>query len=87
MYKEQLLSFGHGGRYFTLQFNKSTDVQHINQLLACVHVIYKGNCSTKFLIIETHPRGRDIFTVLGIRLSCRSAPKKCSGSADKASDV
>ena len=29
MYKEQLLSFGHGGRYFTLQFNND------NSLVSC----------------------------------------------------
>lgn len=59
-HEEQLPSFGHGGRYFTLEFNKSTDVQNMNQLLACVYVIYKGNYSIKFLfIIETQSRERD----------------------------
>lgn len=48
-YQEQLLSFGHGGRYFTLEFNKSSDVWNMNQFLACVHVIYKRNYSKVFM--------------------------------------
>lgn len=72
--EEQLLSFGHGSRDFTLEFNKSADVQNTNWLLARVYVIYKGNYSAKFLfIIETHPRGRGFFFVLDIILSCSSA--------------
>lgn len=72
--EKQLLSFVHGSRYFTLEFNKSADVQNMNRLLVCVYVIYKGNYSTKFLfIIKTHPRGRGFFFVLGIILSCSSA--------------
>lgn len=54
--EEHSLSFGHGSRDFTLEFNKSADAQNMNRLLACVCVIYKGNYSTKFLfIIKTHP--------------------------------
>lgn len=72
--EEQLLSFGHGSRHFTLEFNKSADVQNMNWLLACMYIIYKENYSTKFLfIIETHPRGRNFFFVLCIILSCSSA--------------
>lgn len=72
--EEQLLSFGHGSRDLTLEFNKSADVQNMNRLLACVYVIYKANYSAKFLfIIENHPRGRGFFFVLDIILSCSSA--------------
>ena len=88
-YEDQLLSFGHGGRYATLQFNKSTDVQNMSQLLACVYVIYKGNYSTKFLFILKPILEEEIFlTVSGIMLSCRSVQKKCfRTSADRASAV
>lgn len=88
-YEEQLLSFGHGGRYITLQFNKSTDVQYMSQLLACVYVIYKGNYSAKFLfILKPIPEEEILLTVSGIMLSCRSAQKNClRTSADRASAV
>ena len=46
--EEQLLSFGYDGRYFSLQFNKSIDVQNMNHLLACVYVVYKGNYKASF---------------------------------------
>ena len=41
--EEQLQSSGYGGGYSSLQFNKSTDVQNMNHLFACVYVVYKGN--------------------------------------------
>ena len=44
----QLLSVGYGGRYFSLQFNKSIDVQNMNHLFACVYVVYKRNYKASF---------------------------------------
>ena len=46
--EEQLLSFGYDGRYFSLQFNESTDMHNMNHLFACVYVVYKGNYKASF---------------------------------------
>lgn len=75
--KEQLPLFGLGGRYFNLQFNKSSHVQNMNWLLPCLYSEIKE--STQFLFIIEIIVGEKIFFFNHVRyyLSCRTSRKKC----------